>query len=302
MKTAAVAFATLAASAGVASAGGEVVYGNGVRQGGVAVPVPVPVPVPEVSTGHYMRIDAAYSQGDVSKYKSTDPYVDGFRADSYLENFPRYGLGFGYYFNNNLCGDIAIDQRNDVVSKGRGNRDYSIANAAGGTNATIAMRDSYRETSTDLASSNKDGFTSSNSTALANIYADLPVNDRFTPYIGASIGFVRHQLKGRDFTRTTTCMDTVDCDPATAGDQAGATTLNSTVSTIAGGINYQLAAALMTGFTYKVWDNTKIDLGYRWLHLQGASYVGRSPGLVETLKIPDQNIHEMRVGLRYDIN
>lgn len=289
--SAAIAFATLAASAGAALAGGEVVYANGVRQVGAAVPVPVPVPVPEVTTGWYARVDAAYAQSSVSKYKSTDPFVDTFRADSNLDNFPRYGLGIGYYFNKNLRGDVTLDQRNDVESKGRGIRDYSIANAAGGTNATIAMRDTYSDT-----------FTSSNATVLANIYADLPVSERFTPYIGGGIGFVRHQLKGRDFSRTTTCIDTVDCNPATAGDQAGATVLNTTAATTAGGINYQFAAALMAGFSYKVWDNTKIDLGYRWLYLQGASYTGRSLTTVENLKIPDQNVHELRVGLRYDIN
>jgi opacity protein-like surface antigen len=266
MKTAAVAFATLAASAGVASAGGEVVYGNGVRQGGVAVPVPVPAPVPEVSTGYYVRIDAAYSQGDVSKYKSTDPFVDQIRGDSYVDNFPRYGLGFGYYFNKNLRGDITIDQRNDATSRGTGNRDYTVANPAGGLNATggalgpIAMRDTY-----------SDSFTSSNSTGLANLYADLPVSERFTPYIGAGIGYVRHQLKGRSFSRVTQCVDTSDCHPTLVDAQPGAVVLNTTTTTTAGGINYQLAAALMAGFTYKVWDNTKLDIGYRWLHLQGTS-------------------------------
>ena len=153
------------------------------------------------------------------------------------------------------------------------------------------MRDTY-----------SDSFTSSNSTGLANLYADLPLNERFTPYIGAGVGFVRHQLKGRQFSRTTTCIDTVDCNAALVGDQPGVTAMNSVANTTAGGINYQLATALMTGFSYKFWDNTKLDLGYRWLHLQGASYTGRSLTTLENLKIPDQNIHELRVGLRYDIN
>ncbi len=76
LKTAALALGTLAAGSVTASAGGEVVYG-GVRQAhGAAVPVPAPAPIPEVATGWYVRVDAAYSQGDVSKYKSTDPRVD----------------------------------------------------------------------------------------------------------------------------------------------------------------------------------------------------------------------------------
>ena len=58
----------------------------------------------------------------------------------------------------------------------------------------------------------------------------------------------------------------------------------------------------MLGFSYKVWDNTKLDMGYRYLHLQGTSVTGRSTSLVENLKIPDQHTHELRAGVRFDIN
>jgi opacity protein-like surface antigen len=99
----------------------------------------------------------------------------------------------------------------------------------------------------------------------------------------------------------TECVDANDCDTATAGDQGGAGVV-STATTTAGGVQYQFAAALMAGFTYQVWENTKIDLGYRWLHLQGATFTGRNAAANENLRIPDQNLHELRVGLRYDIN
>lgn len=288
IKGAALALGTLAATTSGANAGGDVIYGSGVRQAGVAVPVPAPAPVPDIPTSWYVRIDAAYSMGDVSKYRSTDPRVDSIRADSYLDNFPRYGAGFGYYFNRWLRADITFDQRNDVHSRGTGPIDYTIPNATG-TNPTIAMRDTI-----------SDSFKSSNSTGLANVYADLSVHQRFTPYVGAGLGFVRHQLKGRNFMRTTTCTDLVDCDPTVAGDQAAGTTVN--VTTTAGGTDYALAYALMAGFSFKMWENTKIDLGYRWLHLDGSAFTGRTLGVYENIKIPDQNIHELRVGLRYDIN
>ncbi len=184
-------------------------------------------------------------------------------------------------------------------SRGTGNYYYTVPNTAGGVDGAAAplpdninMRDTYN-----------DSFISSNSTALINGYVDLPVNHRFTPYIGAGIGFVRHQLKGRSYSRVTTCLETnPDCDPNIVDAQQNSTVLNSTAATTAGGIDYAIAAALMTGFTYKVWDNTKFDIGYRWLHLGGTTFVGRSLTTVENLKIPDMNIHELRVGLRYDIN
>lgn len=290
MAGAVLALGALAASGTIALAGGEVIYG-GVRQaGGTAVPVPAPVPVPEVSTGWYVRIDAAYSQGDTKKYRSTDPYVDGIRGDSYLDNFPRYGIGFGYYYNKWLRFDVTIDQRNDVESRGTGTRNYTNPNPTGATSTVMQMRDTY-----------SDSFISSNSTALINAYVDLPIYRSLTPYVGAGIGFARHQLKGRSFSRRVECVDNNDCDPNTAGDQAGST-INGTFATTAGGVDYTLATALMAGFSYKVWDNWKLDLGYRWLHLAGTSWVGRNTTFVENLKLPDQNIHEVRAGLRIDIN
>lgn len=295
--SAALALTTMAGASAGALAGGDVIY-TGVKQAGsAAVPVPAPVPVPTVASGFYVRLDAAYSQGDTNKYKSTDPYVDQFRGDSYLNNFPRYGFGLGYYFNRYLRADITFDQRNDVTSRGTGVRNYTIPNTAGGlplpappSPANIAMRDTY-----------SDGFTSSNSTGLLNLYADLPMSNRFTPYVGAGIGYVRHQLKGRNFSRTTTCVDGTDCDPTAIGNQ-GTSTVNSFASTTAGGVDYTLATALMAGFSFQVWDNTKIDIGYRWLHLAGTTFVGRNTAIVENLKIPDQNIHELRAGVRFDIN
>jgi opacity protein-like surface antigen len=278
------------AAVSAANAGGDVIdYGAGMRRAGAAVPVPAPIPVPETQTGYYVRIDAAYSMSDTSKYKGTDPRADMVRGDSYLDNFPRFGLGVGYQFNKWFRMDATYDIRDNVKSRGAGSVDYTIPNV-GGTNPTIAMRDTFT-----------DSFTSTNATGLINAYLDAPVSKSFTPYVGVGIGFVRHQLKGRYFTRTTNCVDALDCDPATAGDQAGST-VDSTASAIAGQNNIALAAAAMAGFTYQVWDNTKLDLGYRYLHLQGVTVTGRSTNVVENLKIPDQGIHELRVGVRYDIN
>ena len=63
----------------------------------------------------------------------------------------------------------------------------------------------------------------------------------------------------------------------------------------------RLATAAMAGFSYKVNDFLKTDIGYRWLHLQGSTFSFGS-GVGEKLFIPTQNIHEIRVGVRYDIN
>ncbi len=277
-----------------ANAGGDAPgYGDGLVRhrvpAAVAVPVPAPVPVPETSSGYYVRLDAAYSQSNLSKYQATDSWANSVRGDSYLDNYPRFGIGVGYQFAPRFRMDMTLDWRNDVKSKGAGTRNYQITNTAG-PNPFIEMRDTV-----------SDNFTSTNLTGLLNAYYDVQMTPSLTPYVGVGLGFVRHQVKGRVYNSATTCVDLNDCDPTTVGNQAGST-VNSSNSTTAGGTDYNLAAAVMAGLTYKIWDNTKLDLGYRFLHLQGTNFIGRSTTTVENLKIPDQNIHEMRVGLRYDIN
>jgi len=204
------------------------------------------------------------------------------------------GFGVGYQFSRMFRGDISFDWRSDVTSRvPNSTLRYAAPNAAPlaplADPGPIAMRDTVT-----------DNFTSTNMTGMLNGYIDLPVTSRLTPYIGAGVGFVRHHARG-ELNRTTTCVSAVDCDPTVAIDP-GATTLNSATRIGIGGADYALATAVMAGLSYQVWDNTKLDVGYRWLHLQGTVFSGALGTSAENLKIPDQNIHEMRVGLRYDIN
>jgi opacity protein-like surface antigen len=92
----------------------------------------------------------------------------------------------------------------------------------------------------------------------------------------------------------------LDCDPATVGDQL-ASTVDSTAAATAGGHDYALAVAAMFGVAYQVWDHTKIDIGYRWLHLEGTTFHNKTSDRTLSITIPDQNNHELRVGLRYEI-
>lgn len=291
---AAVAIGTVAATTTPGFAGGDVIdYGSGLARHRAAVPVPAPTPVPEISTGYYLRVDAAYSMSDTDKYRSTSWQADAARTDSYLNNFPRYGFGVGYQFSSWFRMDATYDWRRDVKSGAAGLVSYSVPNTAGGvgTNPSIAMRDTIM-----------DNFTSTNATGMINAYVDAPGWHNFTPYFGLGIGFVRHQLKGRTFTRTIQCIDALDCDPNTAGPQLGVG--GGSYSVRAGENSVGLAFAAMLGASYKIWDNTKLDIGYRFLHLEGAKVAGRSADLVnfENLIIPEQNIHELRAGLRFEIN
>jgi opacity protein-like surface antigen len=281
--------------AGIAApaAAGDLSYGAGLvrHRYPAAVPVPAPVPVPDTDSGYYVRVDGAYVVSDKSKYGSSYRNDELVRGDSNLDNFARGGLGVGYKFNTWLRADVTFAIRGNVNSRGNGQVDYAIANASG-PNATIAMRDTF-----------SDAFTSDNTTGLVNAYLDVPIWRGFTPYVGVGVGFVRHHLWGRRYTRTTTCIETgptADCDPTAVGNQL-ASTVDSSASATAGGHDYALAVAAMFGVAYQVWDHTKIDVGYRWLHLEGTTFHNKTSDRPLSITIPDQNNHELRIGLRYEI-
>lgn len=286
----ALAAAALTFSAVDVLAGGDVHYGSGLtrHRAETAVPVPAPNPVPDYSSGYYLRLDFSYGLGDVSKYRSSNPYADAVRADSYLDSFPRYGFGVGYYFNRWLRADITFDQRQDVESRGQGSRTYTTLN---GLAAATQMRDTVSES-----------LTSGNSTGMFNVYADLNTGHRFTPYVGFGLGYVRHQVKSHAFSNVTICDDPTAVAPAGCDATTAAFAASRTASNTVGGTDYALALALMTGASFNMTSNLKLDLGYRWLHLQGTSFATRNPTNYYKLTIPDQNIHELRVGVRYDIN
>ena len=44
-----------------------------------------------------------------------------------------------------------------------------------------------------------ESLTSGNSTGMINVYADLPMGYRFTPYVGVGLGYARHQVKGHSY-------------------------------------------------------------------------------------------------------
>jgi opacity protein-like surface antigen len=123
---------------------------------------------------------------------------------------------------------------------------------------------------------------------LANLYYDIDLRSRFTPYIGVGIGFAYNR------TTTGTVADTCGC--------------GFTGVTIASDSKWTAAGALMGGFSFAMRDRLHIDAGYRYLML-GDAHTGLITGTVAgggggqsgDPVIKDMWSHEFRVGLRYDI-
>jgi opacity protein-like surface antigen len=113
---------------------------------------------------------------------------------------------------------------------------------------------------------------------LANAYADLGTYYGFTPYVGAGIGGAR--VKWDNLNNTINGVTTVH-----EGDD-----------------NWRFAWALMAGTSYCLTDNLKLDVGYRFSHINGGRMFelapavgGAGPGFDDGF-----NTNEARAGLRYD--
>ncbi|MEQ1952740.1 outer membrane protein [Mesorhizobium sp. CN2-181] len=112
---------------------------------------------------------------------------------------------------------------------------------------------------------------------LANAYVDLGTYNGFTPYVGAGIGGAY-----------------VKWDNLVNNDDNGEFTHD-------GDGNWRFAYAAMAGVSYCLTDTTKLDVGYRFSHIDGGQMFGYTanagPGYDDGF-----NTHEVRAGLRYQFS
>ncbi len=118
-------------------------------------------------------------------------------------------------------------------------------------------------------------------TLHANAYVALGRWAGFSPYVGAGLG-VSH-------------LDWTDYNSTVAGVVTPYAT-NSEVS---------FSYALMAGFDIALSEKWKLDLGYKYTQVQGGVVAPANPGGVISplgdIRFDDLAIHEVRVGLRYEI-
>lgn len=183
-------------------------------------------------------------------------------TDTSIDNTWSIGGGIGMYFGRNFRGDITVDHL--FATEVQGNlRDHA------------ATLEGVRK------------FEMSNTVALANIYYDFDRGGRFSPYIGVGLGFTKNKTK-----------DGVVIDPC-----------GVCVGVVEGDSNTHVAGALMAGFTMQLRDRLSLDAGYRFLYL-GETATGPvrfanggagAPAVSEDPTVEDIHVHQLRVGLRWDI-
>ncbi|MFO1172861.1 MAG: outer membrane beta-barrel protein [Hyphomicrobiaceae bacterium] len=267
-------FALLAGAAG--SAGAADMYDGGSLKDG-------PYVMPETAR-YYLRGDIGYATHRDSDIRELD--FNGYSqplTETSIDEAWTAGGGIGMYFSSAIRGDVTVDYRMDTGVEG--------FKPAG-----------------DLNNGDR-AFDVDSTVVLANLYYDMDMGSRFTPYVGAGIGWASNRAnegEGNGWWGASAggCGCGADLYPVTIES-------NSTSN---------FAWALMAGVSVDLGSRSggmkdvqeiasawKLDLGYRYLDM-GEVHTGevvmQNPNGTQTSGDPiidDYAAHEFRVGLRYDI-
>lgn len=258
--------------------------------------MPAPVLAPAAAaldtSGWYLRGDLGIGMTSTPKYSvdlldysAASVPVGGTPAGIFgpgMGDQMHIGFGAGYAINSWFRTDATLEYRGKANISAISNR-YYIACSGGPPcvpGATHQVSDQYQ------------GHTSS-VVGLWNAYADLGTWSGITPYVGVGVGVARNSLSNVNYNG-------VD---ATYGGGAS----NLSHNTFLNKSTTSFAWAFMTGLSYDVTANTKLELGYRYLNMgKAATGVGTcvttspcfsSPeGPFKVAKMSSQDFH---IGMRW---
>ncbi len=245
------------------------------------------VPV-EVGSGWYLRGDIGYNfevdaDGDFN-YRTFDPltgaYSDNVFATGALNEQVTWSAGVGYNFTDMLRADVTVEGF-------RMNFDGTTVSGAPCVNP--AALPAFAGT----GCRSEDSSTAAAIGVMANGYVDLGTYVGLTPYVGVGLGYT--------YVDWGSLGDTVLCVGSTCPVALVSATEHE------GDQSWRFTYALMTGLAYDVSQNMKLDLGYRYRHIDGGSMFGFAPAEIAAAasgtqgEDPGFTSHEVRVGLRYEL-
>jgi opacity protein-like surface antigen len=264
-------FAALALLAAIALSGPAAKaadYGAVVVDGGETTPV-------EYGSGWYLR-------GDIGTFHVSGEGSYGVGGSATMGGVSLFeeiapSVGFGYIFSDMLRGDITVTQYGGMNFDGQSSY-YSCGLPYTGECGT--------DDSADVSA-----------TAIqANAYYSFGNWGTLTPYVGGGIGLARVNF---DRTVLDTCRLDVgeDCPIATHSGGPGTEQWVGTTARQVTSRNTQMVLSAMVGADYRLTDRWKLDMGYKFTTF-------RDVGFNSDETAPNAsgiNIHEVKVGLRYEI-
>lgn len=269
--------------------------GGSIRQAGpTAVPVPVPVPIPDYAARWYLRADVALglSQPTIAEdgliyglYDSSMPFsTPGRWSDDDVNLTFGFGAGFGYYWSPRFRTDLTFEGRTGRDLKIKGSYQYAQETYGGGV---------WTPTGLDVVGDTSDTANLRSGVLLFNAYYDFARGGPFTPYFGAGIGFAVNALERRFRNYESVCDPTAFPAPSCWGPmETRASDTSHTVS---------LAAAATAGFAYNLSATTMLDVNYRYLFIEGTTADLDIAGTSSRLSTGDIHEHQLRAGLRWNI-
>lgn len=260
-------------------------------------PAPIVATPIAAASGWYIRGDIGYNfknktDGDWdfwNQYAEENRGIDDtLRYDDLkLKGGASYGIGVGYRFNEMLRVDTTLD--------------YFRANINGNTRCPSLVKMGMNPP-LNLVQDNCNYYDTSTAdvwTAMANAYVDLPKIGAITPYLGAGLGAA--YVKYGTWTSRQVCANDFPADCAQQWNKGGYD-------------SWRFAMGLMAGASYDLTDQLKLDVGYRYLRINGGNaygydaedkaentFDGYGPGASGAQGRDNGfNIHTVRAGLRYE--
>jgi opacity protein-like surface antigen len=237
------------------------------------------VPV-EVGTGWYLRGDIGYNfsleaEGDFT-YRTFDPLTGIYSGNVFettdVDTGVTWGAGFGYRFTDWIRADATVDV-------------FTIDFEGTTSSPSPCSGDPFLAGTSCRSVDSTDAVATS---LLANAYVDLGTYVGLTPYVGGGLGYTYvnwDNLSGALYCVGAACP--VDRVAVTSNDAED---------------SWRFTYALMAGLAYDVTREIKLDVGYRYRHVDsGDMFAFDPPATGVQGEDPGFTTHEVRVGFRYEL-
>jgi opacity protein-like surface antigen len=285
--------------------------------GGVPVPAPVPVQDYDVYSDWYVGVSGGSDLYQTGSVTEVGPDVGIHQPEDFAKDITA-GLSFGRYVTPSLRGEVSFEYHKDKPIAGPKTNSYqtsitgpgpsiTVTNPAGGGSTTFNTFDTqhYDVERTDQANL-------SHLTTMFNVLYDIKTGSRFTPYVGAGLGFTWRRLS-RDYNEVATCEYTTNTQPTLTNYPGSSPTGSTCVHTnttdmpksftakgSTSASRLDLAASLIAGASVDITDTIAWDNQYQLIWENG-SIAKSTPTLhgTSTIEYSDALMHEFRTGLRF---